>query len=314
MKIKNIIFTLYFLFVGILSFAQPNQQNKKLEASVFCDNDYLVPNLKSDRNYTYGLFAQINYLPKNPTLFIFSKNAETYLHTYGVGLMGYTPNYEAENFDPLSTKDRPFAGWLYIEYKQQYLFERSFFNIGLKVGTMGENAHAGEVQNNYHNLVGFDYVEGWETQVPNFIGVNLEGNYQNKLFDNALGFLYFKTNASLGTVKTNFDNRLGLAFGKNPTLFGFTRLHNEENKNAFFAQIDGGFNYTFHDATLEGNPFSNKAFLNDKEFNNSTFIASLSVRWLTNNWAVVYSGTYETETVENADSHRFGRLSILRTF
>ena len=228
--------------------------------------------------------------------------------------MGYTPNYEAKNFDPRDSDDRPFAGWLYSEYSQYYIYKKAYFSVGIKLGVVGESAQAGDVQNEFHKLTGFEFVPGWETQVPNFFGFDFVGSYQNIILNKDYGFFYYKGNISLGTVNTNVDNRLGIAFGRNPTPFGFTRLANETETNSFFVQFDGGINYTYHDATLEGNPFTKRKFLVDQEFDNSTIVFSFSVKYLTDRWALIYNGTYESEVVNGSSSHRFGRVSVIRAF
>ena len=298
----------------VFSQSENAERRVKAEALLQTDNDYFVPNLESDKNYTYGIFLGIRLKSESGRGFIFSKKANHYLHLFETGLMGFTPNYKAINFDPYDSDDRPFAGWLYGEYRQIYLFDKAFFSTGIQIGTMGENTNAGKVQNEYHKIAGFDFVPGWETQVPNFIGVNLAGEYQNIFYRMKSAFVYYKGKASIGTVFTNADNRIGLGLGRNPTLFGFTRLVNNQEKNSLFGQIEAGINYTYHDSSIEGNPFASNKFLSDKEFDNSTIIVAFSVKYLTNKWAFIYGGTYESEVVNGADSHRFGRVTIIRAF
>lgn len=311
----NVTF-IFLCFLMMIGHAQKKIEVAKISKEFFLqtDNDFLVPNLESDKNYTYGIFAGFRLKRDSSKLFVFSRKARHTVHAFEAGLMGWTPNYEAKDFDPFDSRDRPFAGWLYLQYDQQYFFQKAFFTVGLQVGTMGEDAQAGKVQNEFHEFAGFEFVRGWETQVPEFIGFNLVGEYQNIFYSKASSFFYYKGAISLGSVLTHTDNRIGLAFGRNPTIFGFTRLPNETERNPFFAQIDGGINYTLHDATLEGNPFSDKEFLNDKAFDNSTLIASFSIKYLTDQWAFIFNGTYESEVVQGSNSHRFGKVTVVKAF
>ena len=76
---------------------------------------------------------------KKQNLFVFSKKAKSYLNEFEMGLMAYTPNYKAKDFDPDNNTDRPFAGWIYGQYGQHYVFKRSIFFSGLQIGSLGPN-------------------------------------------------------------------------------------------------------------------------------------------------------------------------------
>jgi hypothetical protein len=290
------------------------QNSPRLEVLAQTDNDFFVPNLASDKNYSYGIFIGFRLKSDSSQFFFASKRAKTYLHHLSLGLMGYTPEYKRTDFDPKNPNDRPFAGWLYGEYQQVYIYNKAFFALGLQLGTMGEHSLAGKVQNEFHRFAGFRYVPGWETQVPNLLGLNILGHYQNIIIQREPHFIYYKGNASLGNVFTYMEHRLGIAFGKDATLFSFSRLAKEHKENAFFVQFDGGIHYTVYDATLQGNLFGNNEFLNRQQFDKSTAVISGSIHYLLKNWSFSFSGNYKTEVVDGAEAHRFGRITVIKVF
>jgi hypothetical protein len=283
------------------------------EVLIQTDNDFFVPSIQSDKNYTYGIFAGLRMRKDSSKSFVFSNKAIQNIHAFRAGIMGFTPDHKLANFNPENPNDRPHAGWLFGEYVQHYICEASEFSVGLQVGTLGDRTQAGEIQNEFHEWINSDFVEGWDTQIPNQWGANIIGSYRNILKSKSNRYFYFVGKGSLGTVNTSMDHRMGFAFGKNPVLFPHSRLTSNSEEKSFFIQLEGGANFVFYDATLQGNIFEDNDFFTAQEFNNIKAVVSGSLNFLVKTWTFVFSGTYESEVIDGENSHRFGTIQILKT-
>lgn len=112
--------------------------------SVTLENDYGNPFQKNvDKYYTHG------------TKFSYFEETETEKKTYSIGQNIYTPSVKKESADlEILLKDRPYAGWLYGEYRStNYSNENTKSTLGIQIGCTGRCSQAKEVQQGVHKLL-----------------------------------------------------------------------------------------------------------------------------------------------------------------
>ncbi len=89
----------------------------------------------------------------------------------------HTPN---DITDPTPPDDvQPYAGMLYVDNTIYYMNEADRYGqvFNLRVGTVGPAARAEEVQTGVHRAIGSEVPEGWDTQLPNELLLNLDYTY-----------------------------------------------------------------------------------------------------------------------------------------
>ena len=176
------------------------------------ENDLFVPGDNTDRYYTQGL--KLAFLtgdhPKGPLVETLRGILPdvggdwTVRTTMGVGHHMYTPeDYSAVVPDPT---DRPYAGWLYGSYGHIAYTRRAVAGVELQLGIIGPDAHAGFIQNWWHDEILTDAapVNGWASELDQEIGVNVNGEWRYSLNDNTRsgwdGDVLLVATAALGNV------------------------------------------------------------------------------------------------------------------
>jgi len=76
---------------------------------------------------------------------------------------------------------RPYAGWLGIDVSLHTKDAHATNAVVLAVGTTGPNALAKETQDFVHEVRGFDTFQGWDSQIPNEITVNVYYKQKRRL-------------------------------------------------------------------------------------------------------------------------------------
>lgn len=72
-----------------------------------------------------------------------------------------------------STNDQPYSGILYVD-STLYAHKRNWTHAWqLKLGVVGPASHADETQREFHQLIGNDVPQGWDTQLPNEPIINI---------------------------------------------------------------------------------------------------------------------------------------------
>lgn len=301
------------LLLAVTSLAQHSEPLDSFNTEFYhkSENDiFLIVNV-TDKDYTYGEIVGVRKKAKKQNLFVFSKKAKSYLNEFEMGLMAYTPNYKAKDFDPDNNTDRPFAGWIYGQYGQHYVFKRSIFFSGLQIGSLGPNARAGKLQNWYHTSFGLGrFIEGWDTQIPNTLGVNFIQRFAHSLKETKKSNLYLSAKSSIGNIFTFVESRFGLSFGKNSGIFSFSRLANTQHTKNIFFDFNLGGRYTLYDASLQGNLFKENTFVQSNQINQFTITGSTGMRYLNKRWLVNLLVYFQSNALKSFSNHRYGSVEI----
>ena len=136
----------------------------------------------------------------------------------------YTPqNLTASPPDP---KDRPYAGWTYLEFAFVSKTPVIADTISIQLGMVGPDSYAQQSQTIVHKLIDSAHPRGWNYQLHNEPGANFIYERRWRLYARALSDilgldLVPHAGASLGNVQTYANAGGTLRFGVNlPSDFG----------------------------------------------------------------------------------------------
>ena len=229
-------FCLAIVLATSLNVSSKEKDESKWQAIFQLDNDLFSG---SDRDYTSGVrFAFIkeineesvanSFLKRNlskvvtdneavsPVRYWLLPQTEDVTFAWGVGLsqLLFTP----EDPTALSAPDgeRPYAGWLGLEYSLHARNQTKVNSVTLAVGTTGENSFAEESQRWIHeNISNSPIFQGWDSQIPSEITVNFNFDHKQRLFksdglsDDSVSFGifefdgYYESGISLGNFRTD---------------------------------------------------------------------------------------------------------------
>lgn len=193
---------------------------------------------------------------------------------YGIGLsqLMYTP--ENPNAATAPAGERPYAGWLGLEFSLQASAGDSASTATLSVGITGRRSYAEDMQRWVHeNVSDSPEFKGWDSQAPTELTINLHFDHKHRLhfLDSSHDWPlkmdgFFEWGAALGNLRT--DAYLGalVRAGHNlpisyatprvqlgsftDTIFENDRTANEDFSLYGFAGIRGYA--VLHDITLDG--------------------------------------------------------------
>lgn len=214
-----------------------NEQHGSLsiqwENDLFNDSEHY-----SDQYYTNGLKASLTFQGKRDTGQEWAeafpgmiddvksdagcRDKVDWLHNISIGHNMFTP---VDIWDPFLIKDdRPFAGWLYVNFGlladkrgiakekcRKTLFGKgiassSIDTLELSLGVVGPASQADDLQITFHDIFGGVEPKGWPHQLKNEPVVNLTYNRQWNLFNDHYNLFDFDmishAGFALGTVYT----------------------------------------------------------------------------------------------------------------
>jgi lipid A 3-O-deacylase len=277
--------------------------------SVTVENDMFVPGDNTDRYYTQGMKVTGLLGPDGdgilarPLVALIRRTGMPDLPpgwtgrvTMGVGQHMYTP--EDKTLVVPDPNDRPYAGWLYVSTSAFAYTRDQIAGLELQVGVVGPDAHAGPLQNWWHEVIGAPPINGWASQLNNEFGANLHGEWRHRFsapirrnqdggLDRTWGAdAILLTTAALGNVETSAGAGAVVRFGYNLREdFGSPRLRPGAAGTEFFT--GGGWAaYVFagaygrvvgRDIFLDGNTFSDSPSV-DRETWVPEYTAGFAVR------------------------------------
>jgi len=255
---------LLYVIIGIfLCLSGKGQTRYASEIGIVSDNDaYLF--LALDKYYTNGLTMYFRFVPKDYSAKLFNKIIEI-----RIGQKIYNP-FQA--YVPWQERvDSPFAGYLYMETGiSRFYKNESMFKTDLQIGILGPSSGAEEVQSFYHRVFNLYGVEGWEYQIHDALGINLNLSYLKSVryFFNRQMDLSFYSSLKAGTVNTELtagfltrasiyslqpiynSNCTGSSIGKDPE-FSYEK--------ELFLYFRPRLSYVFYDAAVQGGLFSDSS-------------------------------------------------------
>ena len=294
---------LFSTFMLLISFQTLCAEEKKgdffLERfNIYFENDIFD---KTDKGYTNGVkFSTIFNV--NTEVYPFFKapffydSTKNHFVTFSVGQDIFTP--EDTQALPPDTKDRPYAGWLYMGMNWQQGDANNLDSLEIQVGVVGPAALGEQIQNGIHSKTGSLEAVGWDYQLANepglivsyehrwrhvtdelFLGINADAiPYAGFALGNVLSY------ANVGTA-VRFGWNIPSDFGKSVThpaqeagVPAFDRgAHHFRNKFSFYflAVVDAGF--IARDIFLDGNTFKDSASVPERDYLIGAFTAGFGL-------------------------------------
>ena len=303
-------------FISTLTFAQ----NKHAKMFGFIsDNDVYISSTQ-DQYYTNGLTLQYHFMAKKNT-----GNWTKKFYTVELGQYIYTPFIA---FVPLKkNQDRPFAGYLFANFSiNKFYKNETFFKITYQLGILGPQSQAEYIQKWFHRTFGLPPIAGWQYQIQNQLGANVNAFYlKNIAYTKSKGIDFNAyAQAKVGTIfdeaGVGFISRIG--FKKlnpifNSILFNSNISLQKTNLGIkeFYFFVKPQITYIAYNATIQGSLFNNNSPLT---FNSQSVKASLQLglKWSISRFNFGYAITYLTKAVDNnrATAHKYGTISMLYKF
>ena len=252
-------------------------------------------------------------------------------YAWGIGLtqLMYTPRNPGTKEPPAG--ERPYAGWLGMEFSLQAMNKTSVSGITLSLGTTGDSSMAEDTQDWVHeNISNSPLFQGWDSQVPQEFTINLHFDHKRQLT-----FLEHGTPGSFstdgygewgmagGNFKTNAYIGSLIRFGYNlPSTHSTPRVQLGSYGAAFFRQDPFekkafsllGFtglrgSWVIHDITMDGTVFRDSHRVVESKPLVGEWIYGIQLRW--NAFDLSLSNTIRTDEFKGQDeNHRFGSVML----
>jgi len=265
------------------------------EISFTTENDAYLFQSK-DAYYTNGVFFAFRSARE--------KKGRKLIQGLELGQMIFTPMIRKT--EGPSDIDRPYCGYLFLQYNQtRFTSKRSVLQLKVTAGEVGNASLGEDLQNSYHNLLGYGQFTGWQYQVQNSFGIDLGASYAYNLWEDSswikimpvaqatLGMNF--TNAKIGSYFCigSFENNSSSALWNARVQAKTTATRKKYELYAYwFPQVIR----QFYNATIRGGLFQYKG---DNEvigtiepwmFQQNIGLCYAAARWTTN-FEYIYQST-----------------------
>jgi hypothetical protein len=166
--------------------------------------------------------------------------------------------------------DRPYAGWLYGSVGVVSDTGKTVDNVLLTVGVVGPLSHAEQTQKFVHRVIDSPRPNGWNNQLKNEPGINLDYERKWRAIAQASPFgigidIVPKIGASIGNINTSAAVGSTLRIGYDlPADYGPPRIRPSLPGSVFFIPTKKVSGYLF--TTVEGRAVARNIFLDGNTF------------------------------------------------
>ncbi len=306
----------FLVLLGILGWVTftkaQEQEGYRYEILLGHDNDFTVFGARTDWHYTYGIHAAFNWKPKNENFLskIFPQKT-AFSHGIGAHVQAYTPDY-ARTRQIVRTR-QPYAGWGYFDFATTYAFEKAYLQFKLDLGILGPAVQAGEIQNFIHEYFSKDiFVDNWENQIPNTLGVNLRAAYAQDLFTADFINAYSLVRASAGTIFNFAEAGLYMRLGRflpvsqsvarQQSLFGL-------GQSELFLEAGLNMNISVYNATIEKADARGIKVVPRELVNHSILNGTIGLFFARKRYSLSMRWNYTEGEIEGNKPHRFITLA-----
>lgn len=282
---KYSLLLLYLFFASfIVAGTLPNKEFKEdssqstwdlQKTNIYFDNDYF---LGTDAQYTDGAkLSNLYFIPRVESSFLkipfIHDDKKSHFVSLAVAQQIYTPDDTEES--KLIIDDRPYAGWLYVEFGLHQSSETELDSLLVQLGMVGQASLAEQTQKAAHKIIKNENPAGWDNQLSNELGVKITYEHKwryvlkqdNAIQTNIIPFL----RASLGNVQTSAGSGVLIKYGWNPIQdFGSSPIERGGESGIPIAPnklygIHQPWSFTFNLA-LEANLIAQDIFLDGNTF------------------------------------------------
>ncbi len=252
-------------------------------------------------------------------------------YAWGTGLtqLMFTPKDKSAKVPPYG--ERPFAGWLGLEFSLHTKNNESVSSVTFSVGTTGKSSFAQQTQDWVHkNISNSHLFSGWDSQVPQEVTLNLHFDHKYKLPIDQLSENiplkidgYYEWGAAVGNFQTNGYLGLLLRTGYNlsasystPRVQIGSYAHDlfrveDPRKNRFSFYTYAGFRGTgvLHDITLNGPLFRDFKYAVETKAFVGEALLGYGLSW--RHFELSHSFTHRTREFKSQKrKHPFGSVLI----
>jgi len=306
----------FFLIASLFFFKATQleaQQTYSKEIGLISDNDLYISTYY-DRYYTNGTFLYFKSLAKTSRL--------KKIREFKIGHQMYTPEFASSH--TLQAIDRPYAGYIYARYSQLFFSDK---NYGLKssfeLGLLGPDAKAQELQNTIHAFYGFEDAEGWQYQINNTLGINMQFLLLKPFSKSPKKRIDFTSSSTLqlGTIfselTTSIYTRINLFSApltnySNTILFGSNLNHKKgSQKKELFIFIKPQIGYALYNATIQGSLFNNNE-ANNFDVNSFIYEIEIGIKYAIKRFDLAYSFikySKKTQSIQQP-TNNYGSIQI----
>ncbi len=306
-------------FILILAFNLNAQKKTNKEFGFISDNDLYVSYFL-DQYYTSGL--EIFYKRVDETNFL---SFEKKIKDFRIGQYIYNPfNYDIVL---VRQQDRPYAGYLFASYTENYISTKHLFKIGIDTGITGKNSGAEWAQNFIHQFYDLDPSNGWNTQVKQKLSVGIKIDHTYNLFYNPEKKIQIATthkiqlNRIFSNISSGIDLKLNTSkeksTGINNSVFYGTALQLKDEPwiKECFLGIKSFVTYQIADYTVTGELNNN---FTHKNFNISPWVWTndIGYYWNLKRWNVSYHQIFYTKNTKEIfkDWVKYGSIRLSYKF
>jgi len=306
-----------------LNFTVAAQNTYRNQVGGRLDNDQYV-NPYNDRYYMAGHL--LNYT----TVLNTGKDCATLL---GGGVVKKTLELEVgqQIYGPFATwaryifiQDRPYTGYLYAGASMGWFYDNeSSLKVTAQVGTIGRASMAEKVQKAFHHAFDLKDPEGWQFQLNNEVGLNLEAQYTCLLYRNDSEWLDIAAAPAvrLGNTFSNATAAMQFRIGgldkfyQSASTNSRVSMGGDRQKNEFYFFAIPQLSYVAYNATIQGG-----MFINDKgpvhfDVEPLVFTQQLGVQFASERWSASYTAFIRTREVKStALSQQWGTLALAYRF
>ncbi len=312
------------------------------------DNDLFA---NTDKDYTNG--ARLSYITDDrkrsdftdmeawlasvqrraPDVITGFYSPEEPVYNYGVSLtqLMFTPN-DFNAFEP-PPGEHPYVGWLALGFSLHAKDSNAINSVELSLGLTGKNAFAETTQDFVHSVRDIPKFNGWDSQVPSELTLNLFFTQKRRLFRDAPSDTLFSIDGfsqwglALGNYKTAFDFGFIARAGINlptdvsdprlgPTSYSHNIFDREKDRVrdcSVYGVVGAKATASSHEISLDGPVFRGFDMGIDKRpFTGETYLGG-AIRW--RNWEISYVHTFRSrEFDEQLNGPQFGSLSLRHQF
>jgi len=284
---------------------------------------------QSTHNFLQNLFFNLSGADQDSPLGDYRYDREgTNRFSWGIGVtqLMFTPDEPSALTAP--DGERPYAGWLGLEFSLHVKNNTSATSVTLSIGTTGKNSYADDAQKWVHeNISDSEVYKGWDSQVPGEITVNFHFDHKSRIdwlqstndwpieFDG-----YSEWGTALGNLRT--DAYIGglLRAGFNlPETYTTPRVQigsyghalfsveREDNHFSAFGFIGMRGSVVLHEITLDGPVFRDFDTGVEREPLVGELLAGFGMRW--KNCDLSISRAFRTDEFEDQDENQeFGSI------
>lgn len=289
------------------------------------ENSSIATSHLKDKYYVNGL--RLGYTSATDTLPASLENFDNWI--WGPGRSRWALDFAQQmytpanvNITPPDPRDRPYAGVLTGTFLLLHDTDYSRSILGIQAGVVGPAALAKQVQNGFHNLVGYNASKGWSYQIKNEPVLDLLATkiWRVPLMDDGLqmdvlpevaggagNLRVYGLAGSVLRIGQGLDTDYGVA-RINPGLSG-TDVYQPTRRFSWYFFVGADGQAVAHDITIDGNTFRTSAHASRQPFIGE-FEAGLA--FILGRVRLSYTQVVQTEEIKGQQGgpHQFGSLAL----